>query len=58
VAIAHVIEKLENEYHPECSRCGVVERRGGFFFSAKYRHSDHITAIPSDALKKRDVLHV
>lgn len=52
------ISDWKNEYHPECSRCGVVERCGGFFFSAKYRHSDHITAIPSDALMKRDVLHV
>jgi His-Xaa-Ser system radical SAM maturase HxsC len=52
------ISDWKNEYHPECSRCGVVELCGGFFFSAKYRHSDHITAIPSDALTKRDVLHV
>jgi His-Xaa-Ser system radical SAM maturase HxsC len=52
------ISDWKNEYHPECLRCGVVERCGGFFFSAKYRHSDHITAIPSDVLTKRDVLHV
>lgn len=52
------ISDWKNEYHPECSSCGVAERCGGFFFSAEYRHSDHITAIPSDALTKRDVLNV
>src|SRR5204863_3568476 len=39
------ISDWKNEYHPECSRCAVADRCAGFFFSAKYRMSDHIKAI-------------
>lgn len=42
------ISDWKNEYHPECQRCSVRESCGGFFFSAKYRTSDHIKAIDSD----------
>ncbi len=43
------ISDWKNEYHPECLRCSVTHDCGGFFFSAKYRHSDHIKAIdPTD----------
>jgi len=39
------ISDWKNEYHPECVRCSVRERCGGFFFSAKYKMSDKIAAI-------------
>lgn len=52
------ISDWKNEYHPECAKCSVVERCGGFFFSAKYRHSDHIAAIKADPSLNRDVLAV
>ena len=39
------ISDWKNEYHPECLDCSVVDDCGGFFFSAKYRYSDHIKAI-------------
>lgn len=39
------ISDWKNEYHPECAKCAVMDRCGGFFFSAKYRHSEHIAAI-------------
>jgi len=39
------ISDWKNEYHPECTNCGVRSECGGFFFSAKYRMSDHIRAI-------------
>jgi len=52
------ISDWKNEYHPECAKCSVIDRCGGFFFSAKYLHSDHIRAIPSDASTRRDVLQV
>lgn len=42
------ISDWKNEYHPECAKCSVSDRCGGFFFSAKYRHSSHITAIEAD----------
>lgn len=43
------ISDWKNEYHPECLRCSVAQNCGGFFFSAKYRYSDHIKAInPQD----------
>jgi His-Xaa-Ser system radical SAM maturase HxsC len=41
------ISDWKNEYHPECLDCSVQERCGGFFYSAKYRHSEHIKAIPA-----------
>jgi His-Xaa-Ser system radical SAM maturase HxsC len=39
------ISDWKNEYHPECLNCAVREQCGGFFFSAKYRMSDHIQAF-------------
>jgi His-Xaa-Ser system radical SAM maturase HxsC len=39
------ISDWKNEYHPECQECAVKERCGGFFFSAKYRHSEAIKAV-------------
>ncbi len=39
------ISDWKNRAHPECLRCGVRESCGGFFFSAKYRTSEHIQAI-------------
>lgn len=42
------ISDWKNEYHPECLNCSVRSDCGGFFFSAKYRMSDHIRAIPDE----------
>jgi His-Xaa-Ser system radical SAM maturase HxsC len=42
------ISDWKNEYHPECARCSVREECGGFFFSAKYKVSDKIRAIPAE----------
>jgi His-Xaa-Ser system radical SAM maturase HxsC len=42
------ISDWKNEYHPECLKCSVQDRCGGFFYSAKYRHSDRIKAVASD----------
>jgi His-Xaa-Ser system radical SAM maturase HxsC len=39
------ISDWKNEYHSECLKCSVAHDCGGFFYSAKYRHSDHIKAI-------------
>jgi His-Xaa-Ser system radical SAM maturase HxsC len=39
------ISDWKNEYHPECLDCTVMNDCGGFFYSAKYRMSDHIKAI-------------
>jgi His-Xaa-Ser system radical SAM maturase HxsC len=39
------ISDWKNEYHPECLKCSVADRCGGFFYSAKYRHSPHIKAV-------------
>jgi His-Xaa-Ser system radical SAM maturase HxsC len=44
----HSISDWKNEYHPECLRCSVIDKCGGFFFSARYRLSEHIRAIPSE----------
>jgi His-Xaa-Ser system radical SAM maturase HxsC len=53
------ISDWKNEYHPECLECSVVEQCGGFFFSAKYRMSDHINAITTDdAHQTRQMLAV
>ena len=41
------ISDWKNEYHPECLRCSMSDACGGFFYSAKYRVSDHIKAIPA-----------
>lgn len=42
------ISDWKNEFHPECLRCSVQHDCGGFFYSAKYRMSDHIQAIEDD----------
>ena len=42
------ISDWKNEYHPECARCAVADQCAGFFFSAKYRISDHVKAIRAD----------
>jgi His-Xaa-Ser system radical SAM maturase HxsC len=39
------ISDWKNEYHSECKKCAVQAKCGGFFFSAKYRMSEHIRAI-------------
>jgi His-Xaa-Ser system radical SAM maturase HxsC len=39
------ISDWKNEYIDECKNCGVVDRCGGFFASAKYKRSDKIRAI-------------
>lgn len=41
------ISDWKNEYHPECGRCGVRDQCGGFFFSAKYKVSENVRAIPA-----------
>jgi hypothetical protein len=51
------ISDWKNEYHPECLRCSVTDLCGGFFYSAKYRLSDHIRAIrPEEAGRERAIL--
>jgi His-Xaa-Ser system radical SAM maturase HxsC len=40
------ISDWKNEYHPECVKCSVREECGGFFFSAKYKVSENVKAIP------------
>src|SRR5262249_54848364 len=42
------ISDWKNEYHPECLNCSVRDRCGGFFFSAKYRMSNHIRAVVAE----------
>jgi hypothetical protein len=42
------ISDWKNEYHPECLKCAVKDDCGGFFFSAKYKMSDKIEAIPAE----------
>jgi hypothetical protein len=39
------ISDWKNEYHPECLRCSLANECGGFFYSSKYRYSNHIRAI-------------
>jgi His-Xaa-Ser system radical SAM maturase HxsC len=41
------ISDWKNEYHPECEHCGVRDQCGGFFFSAKYKVSENIKALPA-----------
>lgn len=43
------ISDWKNEYHPECVGCSVKDECGGFFFSAKYKISEKIKAIPTGA---------
>ncbi len=50
------ISDWKNEYHPECLNCSVRERCGGFFFSAKYRVSEHIRAIPLPESKRQHLV--
>ena len=42
------ISDWKNEYHPECVDCAVKDECGGFFFSAKYKVSEKIKAIPAE----------
>ena len=49
------ISDWKNEYHPECLRCSVAHDCGGFFYSAKYRHSDHIQAIDPISERRHDL---
>ena len=39
------ISDWKNEYHPACLQCSAIHQCGGFFFSAKYRVSEHIAPI-------------
>jgi His-Xaa-Ser system radical SAM maturase HxsC len=41
------ISDWKNEYHPECGKCSVRDECGGFFFSAKYKMSENVKAIPA-----------
>jgi His-Xaa-Ser system radical SAM maturase HxsC len=41
------ISDWKNEYHPECVKCSVRDECGGFFFSAKYKVSEKVKAIPA-----------
>jgi MoaA/NifB/PqqE/SkfB family radical SAM enzyme len=53
------ISDWKNEYHPECVDCSVKEECGGFFFSAKYKVSEKIQAIPpGDFRRQPDLLAV
>ena len=49
------ISDWKNEYHPECLRCSVAHDCGGFFYSAKYRHSDNIQAIDPISERRHDL---
>jgi len=42
------ISDWKNEYMPECNECAIRSECGGFFSSAKYRYSDHITPLRPD----------
>jgi His-Xaa-Ser system radical SAM maturase HxsC len=50
------ISDWKNEYHPECVDCGVKDDCGGFFFSAKYKVSEKIKAIPAEAAGREPAL--
>ena len=39
------ISDWKNEYMPECDGCSAMSQCGGFFSSAKLRHSEHIRPI-------------
>jgi len=43
------ISDWKNIYLPECTDCGVRDLCGGFFQSAKKRHSAQIRALPNSA---------
>lgn len=48
------ISDWKNEYDPACIDCDVLERCGGFFHSAKYGSSDHITPLNLDGSPKNN----
>ena len=50
------ISDWKNEYHPECMSCSVKDDCGGFFFSAKYKISDRIKAVPTDQSEPQPAL--
>jgi His-Xaa-Ser system radical SAM maturase HxsC len=51
------ISDWKNEYHPECEACAVRDDCGGFFFSAKYKHSEKIKALaPDEVGRELDLL--
>ncbi len=50
------ISDWKNEYHPECTSCSVKDDCGGFFFSAKYKMSEKIKAIPAEAAAETALL--
>ncbi len=50
------ISDWKNEYHPECMTCSVKDDCGGFFFSAKYKVSDRIKAIPAETSAESNLL--
>jgi His-Xaa-Ser system radical SAM maturase HxsC len=52
------ISDWKNEYHPECETCGVRDQCGGFFFSAKYKVSENIKALPAPAERRPAVLSI
>jgi His-Xaa-Ser system radical SAM maturase HxsC len=53
------ISDWKNEYHPECGKCSVRDECGGFFFSAKYKVSENVKAIPaSEPMSPPTVLSV
>lgn len=52
------ISDWKNEYHPECLNCSVKDQCGGFFFSAKYKVSEKIAAIPAEDPAHADLLSI
>jgi His-Xaa-Ser system radical SAM maturase HxsC len=52
------ISDWKNEYHPECVDCSVKDECGGFFFSAKYKVSQKIKAIPAEAAQEPALLSI
>ncbi|MBA3867092.1 MAG: His-Xaa-Ser system radical SAM maturase HxsC [Solirubrobacterales bacterium] len=52
------ISDWKNEYHPECVECSVKDECGGFFFSAKYKVSEKIKAIPGEAPREPALLEL
>jgi len=52
------ISDWKNEYHPECTSCGVRDECGGFFFSAKYKVSENIRAIHDEAPREPALLEL
>ena len=50
------ISDWKNEYMPGCADCHEKERCGGFFASAKVRHSEHIRALATRRDSRNDSL--